>query len=291
MRSYVRTAAILSTAVAAAVWSASALRADDAPSTPGEHARQAVDNAQDAATSGIKATVDPSRNATNEAVDAKTASDIQSRLASIVNNAVTPNGFDELLGSFDQPTRDRIGLERYKDFDKLNASIDQFRKDFHDKYNQDFQLKSDLFVGIPVYRGPDKDHARVVMPASTPTSRLERQANGALSDGASIAPTDQRAPATPGLSAKDFGHEDWAKGNLDLNMIIEGVVGNGWRLQVPATLTARDLSGALTTELTTLCGMKDQWPSDVNMAYLKVAKHIYKTIENTAPAAVTVENR
>ncbi len=254
---------VLSIAVAGAAWIVPSLYADSGVDSPGEHAREAVDTAQNAADSAIKGAVDHTRNNTNAAVDAKTAMDVHARLASIINNAVARNGFDDLIGSLDKPARDRIGLERFKDFDKLNASIDQFRQNFHDRYNTDFDFKTALLDNAPVYRGPDKDHATVAL---TTFEKDAAAAADAIASGSNTMP-------------------------MELNLIIDGVVGDGWRLQAPATLSARQLSEALSAELGTLSASKDKWPADISQAYLTVAKHVFRTIESTQPASVTVENR
>ncbi len=347
MNSPLHYAAILSVAVASAVWSTSAIYAEDGVDVPGEHAREALDKTQDAANKGIKSTADLSRQQVNQTVDDKTSMDIRSRLASIINNAVSHNGFDDLIGSLDKPTRDRIDVERFKEFDKLNASIDQFRKDFHDRYNVDFDFKSDMLDNIPIYRGPDKDHARVSLTdlhwrsnkdtgsdkdteqsdihdakprqnaalTDDPSNRKNQDtltnnpagaapadkadANGSLAQGglpdatvtgAGVANHDIEVN-TNNQGIKNNNPNGTAAMPTELSLITEGVVGNGWRLQAPATLSARQLSDALSTELATLSGAKDRWPSDVNQAYLKVAKHVFRTIENAPPSNVTVENR
>jgi hypothetical protein len=277
-------AAILSIAIAGAAWTAPRLWAENPVDAPGEHARAAIDKTEDAANAGIKKTADLARKETNETVDAKTARDIHARIASLVSDAVTRNGFDHMIGSLDKSTRDRIGLERYKDFDKLNGAVDQFRQTFHTRYQHDFELKSALFKdSIPVYRGPDKDHARVTL-ASFDT-------RGGNAPGETLPPADKTADASNTDKAV-------AQNNMDLNFVIEGVIGNGWRLQTPATLSARQLSDSLynelnkmSTELATLPNSKNPWPADMNEAYLKASRHILWAIESSQPSNVTAENR
>jgi hypothetical protein len=279
MSSNLNYAAILTLAVAGATWSSLPLLAENGVDTSGENARAAVDQAQDAANAGIKNTADLSRKETTVAVDEKTASDIGSRIASIINNAVSRNGFDDMIGSLDKQTRDRIGLERFKDFDKLNSAVDVFRANFHNRYQQDFELKSILFKDtIPVNRGPDKDHAAISLRSF---DMHEMHAGNSRTD-------------EPDRDAKtDDTHK-----NMDLNFVIEGVVGNGWRLQTPATLSAQQLSETLYNELThmanqlsTLPNDKNRWPTDVNEAYLRVSQRLLRAIENPQPANVTAENR
>jgi hypothetical protein len=51
---------------------------------------------------------------------------------------------------------------------------------------------------------------------------------------------------------------------------------------------------ALAAQLSMLCGSKDLWPTDINQTYLKVAKHVFRSIEGenmNQPSNVTVENR
>jgi len=100
---------------------------------------------------------------TSDQVDPTTAAAVRSQLADIVNNAATTNGFSDLVGDLAKPDRDHIGSAQPNNTSTLNARIEEFRKDFHDKYKQDFNIKNTNFDDLRVYRGADKDHASITL--------------------------------------------------------------------------------------------------------------------------------
>src|SRR5205814_6647172 len=106
-------------------------------------------------------------------VNAPDADDIRGTLAKATDQAVDKNGFDNLTSRFVDADRDRIKQTKLTDadWDKLNGRIDQLRKDWKAKYNQDFDIKNDKLVFDPqqvvVVEGQiwDRDRTNGAQPA------------------------------------------------------------------------------------------------------------------------------
>jgi len=84
-------------------------------------------------------------------VNAPDAEDIRGALAKTTEQAIDKNGFDNLTSRFVDADRDRIKQAKLTDadWDKLNGRIDQLRKDWKAKYNQDFDIKNEKLVYDP----------------------------------------------------------------------------------------------------------------------------------------------
>lgn len=159
-------ATVLALAVSGAGMFSSDVRAEDMSQGNNQNQgsnqiRDSVNREQDRSNENIKATIDNGRSGVMDtSIDAKTKADLQSRLASIVNNAVSTNGYDDLIGSLSRLDRTRLGMDRYRNFNLLNTRIDQFRNDFRDRYNQEFDLKSAVFDNAQFHR-KSNDHVTV----------------------------------------------------------------------------------------------------------------------------------
>src|SRR5438270_14041556 len=70
--------------------------------------------------------------------DASTQREVRSTLAKVTNDAVSTNHFDNLNGYLSKSAKDRLGDMKKMNADDLNSAINQFRADFKNKYNQDF---------------------------------------------------------------------------------------------------------------------------------------------------------
>ncbi len=211
--------------------------------------------------------VPPARSQTE--VQSKVAAAVQSRVANITDNAASRNGYGALVGSFDKKTRDRLGLEQTANLDQLNARIDQFRKDFKDKYNEDFNLKPATLAGLPVYRGADDDHATIQL-ASLPA--LNAKADVRLDK-------DQGARPASSMAGQ-------------ISLINEHtLMSNGWRIMIPENISGQQLRDALGSKLASISNDKTAWPSNVHDAYGAMAGQILQTLTQPGSVNVTVDNR
>ncbi len=91
--------------------------------------------------------------------DASTQREIRSTLAKVVNDAVYGNRFDNLNGYLAKADKDRLVDMKKMNVDDLNSAISQFRADFKNKYNQDFDIQSDHFNDALIMAGQDKKSA------------------------------------------------------------------------------------------------------------------------------------
>ena len=79
-------------------------------------------------------------NGTAAAPDAEGIRDV---LAQVAEASVTKGGLDDLVERFVDQDRNRLGQGLPKDNADLDGRIDQFRKDWKAKYNQDFNIKDE----------------------------------------------------------------------------------------------------------------------------------------------------
>ena len=91
--------------------------------------------------------------------DASTQREIRSTLANVVNDAVSPNHFSNLHGYLAKADKDRLIDMKKATVDDLNSAINQFRADFKNKYNQDFDIQGDHFKDAMITAGQDKKSA------------------------------------------------------------------------------------------------------------------------------------
>ena len=199
-------------------------------------------------------------------VDEKVAPEIQSRLASAVDSAVTHGGYPALVGSLDKATRDRLGMEKDSKRDELNTRIAQFRTDFKTKYNQDFNLKAAELAKAAAYRGADDDH--VTVPLSAFSSLDARNDNPA------------------GANARDS-----TPLTGQISLVREStLITNGWRIMIPERVSGQQLRDALGSKLAAISSDKAAWPANVHDAYRTMAGQILQSLTQPGAENMTVEN-
>jgi hypothetical protein len=107
-----------------------------------------------------------------------------------VNDAVTADKFDNLRGYLAKADKDRLVDMKTTKVDDLNAAINQFRNDFKNKYNQEFDIQGDHLSNAMVFAGQDKKSATVTL------SNADLGA-GNLNNGNGINRTDTVTTTTP----------------------------------------------------------------------------------------------
>ena len=209
-----------------------------------------VDSAQQAGARGTAAAPD--------------AEGIRDVLAQVTEAALTKNGLDDMVERFVDADRNRLGQNNALDQgnETLNGRIDQFRKDWTAKFNQDFDIK-DEEAALPnqtfsIAQGEIRraDNATGVDNPASPAADTNR--NDAGRNVASI-----QVAASNNLSA------------LTVPMIHEAP--DRWKIDVPDTLTAEKLRQNVLDHLTA-ADNPSQWPDDVNQAYAQVAHHILMAV-------------
>jgi hypothetical protein len=190
----------------------------------------------DAQQAGARGTTAP--NGTAAAPDAEGIRDV---LAQVAEAAATKGGLDDLGERLAKADRDRLNQGLNQTFSDVDGRVDQFRKDWQAKYNQEFDIKNE----------------EQAFPNSTFGIAQSEVAAGA--DAGRNTATVQIA-ASHGLPA------------LTVPMVHEAP--DRWKIDVPDTLTADKLKANVLAHLTAADEMRDQWPADVNEAYGMVTHHI-----------------
>jgi len=198
--------------------------------------------------------------------DQKVTEEVQNRLASAVDKAVSVSGYEGMVGSFDKTTRDRLALEKDRKLDELNTRIAQFRRDFKDKYNQDFNLNAAELKDIAVYTNGDEDHSVVHL------------------------------SAFPTLNAKnDAATGDKDRQNLNGHIYLnreKTLIGNAWRIAMPENISGQQLRDALGSKLAAIDNDQAAWPTNVHDGYITMGGQILQTLTQLQPGTnATVENR
>jgi hypothetical protein len=133
------------------------VRADDVANTPGAQ---------------IQNTGTQLQNTGGQVADDAVAKEARHALARIVNDGVTTDKFGSFTSYLAKADRERLGDVKSINTDDLNNAIKQFRQDFKDKYNQEFDISADQLSNAMVYAGTDKNSATVSlskpMMSSTP---------------------------------------------------------------------------------------------------------------------------
>ena len=258
----------------------------DAAVAAGRKIDNAVDRAVDRTRDNVN--VDVNTNDAQQAgargtAAAPDAEDIRDIVAQVTEAAATKGGLDDMVERLVDQDRNRLGQGQLDNHADLDGRIDQFRKDWQAKYNQEFDIKNE-------------EQAFPNSQFSITQGELGRNAAGAElkvdvdrnADGSQTAKVDvdrNSGVDKPGSAAADANRNDPGRNvatiqvqsshglpALTVPMIHEAP--DRWKIDVPNTLTADKLKANVLAHLTQVGEMKDQWPADVNQAYAMVAHHM-----------------
>lgn len=203
-------------------------------------------------------------NAPKGTAAAPDAEGIRDVLAQVTEAALTKGGLDSIVERFIDADRNRIGPGADADFADLDARIDQFRKDWKAKFNEDFDIKNEEAAfpeqSFSITQGEIGKNAAT---GTTGADRPDSPAADANTNdpGRNIA-TIQVA-SSQGLGA------------LTVPMVHEAP--DRWKINVPDGLTAAKLKQNLLSHLNA-AGNSAQWPQDVNQAYAQVGHHVLMAV-------------
>lgn len=99
-------------------------------------------------------------------IDAMATAGARQRLASVVNSAVSPNGYNDLVGSLSKEDRERLAAAK-TDTKQLNDEISRLRTAYREKYGRDLAIDEDHFRDLIFVQGQDKQHAYVTVRSDT----------------------------------------------------------------------------------------------------------------------------
>jgi hypothetical protein len=213
----------------------------DAAQTAAEKTGNAMGNAADAARNAAKSTGNAVGNAV-ESMAPSAAGNVQDLIGEVTNAALIHNGLTDLVERFTQSDQDRLNayVKNEDNLNDLNAKVRQLRVDWKNKYNNDFKMGNES-----------------KLLSGLKLSNMTSQ-NG-VNKATAILPADN-------------GMEQ-----VQLNLVRQA---GSWKIDVPDSLTGRQLKQSLIAELDKVEQMKDRWPEDQNQAYRSVAQHVLAAIAN-----------
>jgi hypothetical protein len=246
-----------------------------------QSAGQKIGNAADRA--GDKASDTAQQAGARGTAAAPDAEGIRDVLAQVAEASLTKGGLDDLVERLVDQDRNRIGQTLQKNNPDLDGRIDQFRKDWQAKYNQDFDIKNEeqafpnsMFAITQGEQGHNAAGGAVSVDAN-------RNASGGAT--ANVDVKNNTGVDRPDSTAADANRNDPGRNvatiqiqashglpALTVPMIHEAP--DRWRIDVPNTLTAEKLKANVLAHLTAADEQKDQWPGDVNQAYALVTHHV-----------------
>ena len=244
--------------------------------------------------------------AVDDAIEPREANNIRGTLASATEAALTKGQLRSVVQRLTESDQARLMEFARQDDPELDGRIDQFQRDWRERYGQDFRIgdRSTVFDAsmVAMTRGAhastdaaqqppaEQQHQEAAQPAAAvepPTAAATGDAEagpvgtaGAVppaSDGLQHSQTPQPAETT----ARDASDRvivtlPAAHGlpAVAVPVINEGRVLDGWRIDAPDAVDGPKLRENLLTQLTVANERKDQWPADVNEAYRMVSHHV-----------------
>jgi hypothetical protein len=194
---------------------------------------------------------------------------IYTMLSQATEASVTKGGFDNLVERFNDADRNRIGKwvedkNNKAALDKLDGAIDQFRRDWKAKYNEDFDIKKDdvVFGNAPftVARGEIGKDAQLAGQKLPPAEDSNKPGGGDknLDKGRNVA-----------ILTVASSH-----GLPELKVPLIHELPDNWKIDVPDEIDGQKLYDNLSKHLYMAGQDKANWPADVNDAYRSVAHHV-----------------
>ncbi len=254
----------------------------------GHDTKEALQNAGQKIENAADRTRDKANDAAEQAgargtAAAPDAEGIRDVLAQVAEASLTKGGLDDLVERLVDQDRNRIGQTLQKNNPDLDGRIDQFRKDWQAKYNQDFDIKNEeqafpnsMFAITQGEQGRNAAGAGVNV-------NVDRNASGGAS--ANVDVKNNTGVDRPDSTAADANRNDPGRnvatvqiqashGLPALTVPLVHEAPDRWRIDVPNTLTAEKLKANVLAHLTAANEQKDQWPADVNQAYALVTHHV-----------------
>jgi len=210
------------------------------------------------------------------------AEGIRDVLAQVTEAALTKGGVDDMVERFVDADRNRLGQGDLKNTTELDGRIDQFRKDWKAKYNEEFDIKNEE-AAFPeasfsitqgeIARANTGASVDVKKDASGDVNVDVNNKTGVDSPASPAADTNRNDPGRNVASIQVA--ESHGAPALQVSMIHEAP--DRWKIDVPDTLTADKLKQNVLAHLTE-ADQPDQWPADINQAYAQVGHHILMAI-------------
>jgi hypothetical protein len=253
-------------------------------------------NVVDKAADKLGITKDPS------AYQSKHAEEINDLFAQVAEAALTKDGLDDIVERFVDADRNRLGQNQdaLKNTEQLNGRIEQFRKDWKEKYSQDFDIKDeDKVYTMDFMKISEGEQARtagekIQGDVNTPAGRADATVENKTGVDAPKANTDGQTAADKNLNdpGRNIARVQISASHgmpaLEVPLIHEAT---GWKIDIPDSIDATRLRDNVLTALTHCNEKKAEWPTDVNDAYRAVTHSVLlavfdkKASDSAQPAA------
>lgn len=251
-------------------------------------------------------------NGNNAAVAAPDADDIRKTIAWVTETAVTKGDFDKLTNRFVDADATRIKQFKSQDnFAQLDGRIDQFRKDWKSKYNEDFKFESarndvlnDQFARIVQGEiGEARTAGSKEMPSAEPQNVKggtpedlkksgvnQPDANSNRTFGGDTKREPGRNIATviiPGAASASMTMQPGqapsmqANAQKDLNVALIHELPDTWKIDVPDNIDGGRLYDNLVKHITMVDENRQNWPADKNDAYREVTRHVLAALNES----------
>ena len=254
---------------------------DDDAAQPGQNDQPAAtrdeekqsESQQAAATfpAGIKADDDPEED----------RPELFKTLDGITEAALAKDGFDDFVERLVDQDRNRIGENNFaeQEFDELNAKVESLRSAWKTKYGDNFEVEGEqAFAKLATLVGEIDDPRAVA--SAWPVPAVSPDASSPAADAVAAADKQTTGNEDPNLNSNVEKGRDVAIATLPashglpaLNVSLINEL-QGWRIDVPNTLTGQQLHDSLLKHLDHLSAMQAQWPADKSEASLMVAHHV-----------------
>jgi len=192
---------------------------------------------------------------------------------------------------------DRNRLKDLKDDDTTYAGrIEQIRKDWKAKYNQDFDVPHKVAFGQD-FKGFTIVQGEIVNPTLLSNWPVENKAKAELKVGDDKTGTELKAGGTagardttdkPGNKPGDRNLEKgrnvaivtfpMAKDAPEITASLIHELPDQWRFDIPDNIDTMTFYKNLLAHMTAFGDMKDQWPADVNEAYRLASHHVLEAL-------------
>jgi hypothetical protein len=279
---------------------------------PADQAGQAQQQQQPAAGQSTGAAAQPSdlsgraTAAGDQAAAMASESEVRQTLAQTAQSVLDKDQIKNISQQFCQRDQDRL-----KDFksDQVSMAADQLKQAYKEKYQQDLDLSknADQVFNSQFFRigaggeartaseriGADatsaqKDAAgvgaaaREGVPAGDAAQATSPQNSGAAGAGAGAGAGAQVAAASAGPMIAVTIPASHDLPDTRLNLVKEG---SSWKIDLPESIDAQQLSQRLSDHLQMATQMKDKWPADANEAARAISHHVFVALGSDSGGA------
>jgi hypothetical protein len=206
--------------------------------------------------------------------------DIQSELATVTNDALTKDHFDNFLNNLVDQDRNRLKNDKKPDVADLNGKINVIQKFWHDKYGHDFDIKGskDIYSGVvAIVTGEVTDSAQAVMnwPMDPKTGQPMKKSEDAVAASAhetgKVFGGEVKLDKGRNVAAVRFAASHGLP-SVTASMIHE--LPDQWRFDIPNSRTGDQIYNDLLNHLNFIAIHSSHWPSDEADAYRMVTHRV-----------------